>query len=97
LTRVLEQGLTIVVNVEMSTQPRQDDIGKGPSQPNERTENVLDTTQALEKVTSLHVEALFNFRGELTPSGKKGCSFKKFDEHPFLVFKGNLNPKGAKN
>jgi hypothetical protein len=28
---------------------------------------------------------------ERTPSGGKVCSFKEFYEHPFLMFKGNLN------
>jgi hypothetical protein len=37
------------------------------------------------------VKALVNIRGEGTPSGSKGCSFKEFYKHPFPMFKGNLN------
>ena len=52
----------IVVTVEMS--PQHDIIGsndgRGPSQPNERTRNVLDATQALEAVASHFVKALVN-------------------------------------
>jgi hypothetical protein len=51
----------------------------------------LDATQALEAVASRLVEALVNARGEGTPSGGKGYSFKEFYEHPFPIFKGNLN------
>jgi hypothetical protein len=55
-------GLMIVVTAEMS--PRHDVIGSNdgrrPSQPNERTRNVLDATQALEAMASLLVEALVN-------------------------------------
>jgi hypothetical protein len=83
----------IVVTVEMS--PRHDVIGNNdgrrPSQPNERTRNVLDATQALEVVASRLVESLVNVRRIPTPSGSKGCSFKEFYEHPFPMFKGNLN------
>ena len=83
----------IIVTGEMS--PRHDVIGsndgRGPSQLDERTMNVLDATQALEVVASHLVEALVNVRGEGTPSGGKGCSFKDFYEHPFPMFKGNLN------
>jgi hypothetical protein len=75
--------------------PRHDVIGSNngrrPSQPDEKTRNVLDTTQALEAVTSRLVEALVNVRGVPTPSERKGCSFKEFYEHPFPMFKGNLN------
>jgi hypothetical protein len=83
----------IVVTVEMS--PRHDIIGsnngRGPSQPNEKTRNILDATQALEVVANRLVEALVNVRGEETPSGSKGCSFNELYEHHFLIFKGNLN------
>jgi hypothetical protein len=37
------------------------------------------------------VEALVNIRGEGTPCGSKGCSFKEFYKHSFPMFKGNLN------
>ena len=56
----------------------------------------MDATQALEAVASCLVEALVNIRGEGTPSGRKGCSFKEFYEHPFLMFKGNLNSGEAR-
>jgi hypothetical protein len=83
----------IVVTAEMS--PRHDVIGsnngRGPSQPDEKMRNVLDATQALEAVASRLVEALVIVRGEGIPSGSKGCSFKEFYEHPFPMFKGNLN------
>ena len=83
----------IVVTAKMS--PRHDIIkssdGRGPSQPDERMRNVLDATQALEVVASRLVGALVNVRGEGTPSGSKGCSFKEFYEHHFPMFKGNLN------
>ena len=42
------------------------------------------------------VEALVNIRGVPTPSGGKGCSFKEFYEHPFPMFKGNLNSGEAR-
>ena len=42
------------------------------------------------------VQALVNVRGEGTPNGGKGYSFKKFYEHHFPMFKGNLNPREAK-
>jgi hypothetical protein len=58
--------------------------------------NVLDATQALEAVASHLVEALVNIRGEGTPSGGKCCSFKEFFEHPFPMFKGNLNSGEAR-
>ena len=51
----------------------------------------MDAIQALEAVASHLVEALVNVRGERTPSGVKSCSFKEFYEHPFPMFKGNLN------
>jgi hypothetical protein len=90
--------LTIVVTVE--TSPQHDIIGSSdgrrPSQPDERTRNVLDTTQALEAVASHLVEALVNVRGEGTPSGGKGFSFKEFYEHPFPMFKRNLNSGEAR-
>ena len=82
------KGLMIVVNTEMS--PRHDvvgsSVGRGPSQPIERMRNVLDATQALEVVASHLVEALPNVRGEGTPSGSKGCSFKEFYKHPFPMY-----------
>ena len=85
----------IVVTAEMSPRSRHDVVGsndgKGPSQPDERTRTVLDVTQALEAVASRLVEALVNIQGVPTPSGGKGCSFKEFYEHPFPMFKGNLN------
>jgi hypothetical protein len=88
----------IVVTVEMSA--RHDVIksndGRGPFQPDERTRNILDTTQALEAVASCLVEALVNVRGEGTPSGGKGCPFKKFYGRPFPIFKGNLNSGEAR-
>ena len=59
-----ELGLMIVVTAEMS--PRHDVIGsndgRAPSQPDERTRNVLDPTQALEAVASRLGEALVNVR-----------------------------------
>ena len=88
-------GLMIVVTAEMSPRPQHDVIGSNdgrrPSQPDERTRNIVDATQALEVVASRLVEALVNVRGEGTPSGGKGCSFKEFYEHHFPMFKGNLN------
>jgi hypothetical protein len=55
-------GLMIVVTAEMS--PQHDVIGSNngrrPSQPNEKTRNVLDATQALEAMASRLVEALAN-------------------------------------
>jgi hypothetical protein len=56
----------------------------------------LDVTQALEVMASRLVEALVNVRGEETLSGGKDCSFKEFYEHPFLMFKGNLNSEEAR-
>ena len=58
--------------------------------------NVLNATQELETVTSCHMEALVNVRGEGTSSGRNGCSFKEFYEHPFPMFKGNLNSREAR-
>jgi hypothetical protein len=88
----------IIVTTEMS--PQHDVIwsndGRGPSQLDEKTRNVLDATQALEAMVSHLVEALVNVRGEGTLSGSKGCSFKEFYEHPFPMFKGNLNPGEAR-
>jgi hypothetical protein len=85
----------IVVTTSISPRSRYDVIrsndGRGPSQLDERTMNVLDATQALETVASRLVEALVNVRGEGIPSGRKGCSFKKLYKHHFLMFKGNLN------
>jgi hypothetical protein len=43
------------------------------------------------------VEALVNVRGEGTPSGGKGCSFKDFYEHSFPMFKGNLGSGEARD
>jgi hypothetical protein len=95
------KGLMIVVTAEMSPRLRHDVIGsndsRGPSQPDERTRNVLDATQALEAVASCLVEALVNIRGEGTTSGGKGCSFKEFYEHRFLMFKENLNLGDARD
>jgi hypothetical protein len=86
-------GLMIVVTAEMS--PRHDVIGSNdgrrPSQPDEKMRNVLDSTQALEAMASRLVEALVNVQVVPTPSKSKGCSFKEFYEHPFPMFKGNLN------
>ena len=83
----------IVVTAEMSPRPRRNIIGNNdgrrPSQPDERTRNVLDATQALEAVASRLMEALVNIRGVPTPSGGKDCSFKEFYEHHFPMFKGN--------
>jgi hypothetical protein len=59
--------------------------------------NVLDATQALEIVASLMVKALVNIRGEGTPNGSKGCFIKKFYEHHFPMFKGNLNSGKARD
>jgi hypothetical protein len=91
-------GLMIIVTTEMS--PRHDVIGsnngKRPSQPDEKTRNILDATQALEAVASRLVEALVNVRGVPTPSERKGCSFKGFYEHPFPMFKLNLNSGEAR-
>jgi hypothetical protein len=85
----------IVVTTEVSPQSRHDVIGRndgrGPSQPDGKLRNVLDATQALKTVASRLVEALVNVRGERTPSGRKGCSFKELYEHHFPMFKGNLN------
>jgi hypothetical protein len=86
-------GLMIVVTAEMS--PRHDVIGSNdgrrPSQPDEKMRNVLDSTQALEAMASRLVEALVNVQVVPTPSKSKGCSFREFYEHPFPMFKGNLN------
>jgi hypothetical protein len=91
-------GLMIVVIAEML--PQHDIIGsnngKRPSQPDEKTRNILDATQALEAVVSRLVEALVNVRGVSTPRESKGCSFKEFYEHPFSMFKGNLNSGDAR-
>jgi hypothetical protein len=88
----------IVVTVEMS--PRHNVIrsndGSRPSHPDERMRNVLDATQALEAVASRLMEALVNIRRVPTPSGGNGCSFKEFYEHPFPMFKGNLNSGEAR-
>jgi hypothetical protein len=46
-------------------------MGNDPPSPMKKTRNVLDATQALEKVASLLMEALINIRGEKTPSGRK--------------------------
>jgi hypothetical protein len=94
----LKLGLMIVVTAEMS--PRHDIIGSNdgrrPSQPDEKTRNVFNATQALEAMASRLMEALVNVRGVPTPSGSKGCSFKEFYEHPFPMFKGNLNSGEAR-
>ena len=66
------------------------------SNPMKRTRNILDATQALEAMTSHLVNALVNVQGEGTPSGSKGCSFKEYYEHPFPMFKGNLNSREAR-
>jgi hypothetical protein len=88
------------VTAEMSPQTRHDVIGSNdgrrPSQPDERMRNVLNATQALKTVASSLVEALVNVQGEGTPNGRKGCSFKEFYEHPFSMFKGNLNAGEAR-
>jgi hypothetical protein len=91
-------GLMIVVTAEMSPQHNVigSNDGRRPSHPDERTRNILDTTQALEGVASRLVEALVNVLGEWTPSVSKGCSFKEFYEHPFPMFKGNLNSREAR-
>ena len=85
----------IVVTVEMSPRPQHYIIrgsdGRRPSQPDERTRNILDATKALEAVASRLVKALVNIRGVPTPSGSKNCSFKEFYKFPFPMFKGNLN------
>jgi hypothetical protein len=85
----------IVVTAEMSPRPQHNVIksndGRRASQPNERTRNILDATQPLEAMASHLVEALVNIQGEGTPSEGKGCSFKKFYEHSFPMFMGNLN------
>ena len=77
--------------------PRHDIIesndGRRPSQPDERTRNVLYATQALEAVVSCLMKALVNVQGDGTSSGSKACSFKEFYEQPFPMFKGNLNSK----
>jgi hypothetical protein len=90
----------IVVTIEMSPRPQHDvirsDDGRRPSQPDEKTKNILDTTQALEATTSRLMEALVNVRGVPTPSGGKCCSFKEFYEHHFPMFKGNLNSREAR-
>ena len=95
-----KQKLMIVVTAKMLPRSRHAVIGssdgKRPSQPNERTRNVLDATQALEAVASHLVEALVNIRRVPTPSRGKGCSFKEFYEHPFPMFKGNLNSREAR-
>jgi hypothetical protein len=93
------KGLMNVVIAEML--PRYGIIGgnngKGPSQLDETKRNILDATQVLEAVASRLVEALVNVRGEGTLSGGKGCSFKEFYEHPFPMFKGNLNSREARD
>jgi hypothetical protein len=80
--------------------PRHDVIGSNdgrrPSQPDEKTRNVMDATQALEAVTNHLVEALINVRGVPTPSKSKGYSFNEFYEHHFPMFKGNLNSEEAR-
>ena len=90
--------LMIIMTTEMS--PWHDVIGSNdnrrPTQPDKRTRNVLDAIQALEAVASRLVEALVNVWGERTPSGGKSCSFKKFYEHHFPMFKENLNFEEAR-
>ena len=90
----------IVVTTKMSPRSKHNIIGsndgRGPSQPDERTRNVLDATQALEAVASRLVEVLVNTRGVPTLSGGKGCSFKEFYKHHFPMFKGNLNSGEAR-
>ena len=51
----------------------------------------------MEAVASCLVEALVNVRREGIPNGGKGCSFKEFYEHPFVMFKGNLNSGEARD
>jgi hypothetical protein len=96
--RALKLWLMIVVTAEMS--PQHDIIGSNngrrPSQPDEKTRNILDATQALEAVASRFVEALVNVRGVPTPSERNGCSFKEFYERLFPMFKGNLNSEEAR-
>jgi hypothetical protein len=87
--------MMIIVTVEMSPRLRHDD-GRRPSQPYEKMMNVLDTTQVLEAIASCLVEAFVNVQGEGTPTGGKGYSFKEFYEHPFPMFKGNLNSGEAR-
>jgi hypothetical protein len=80
----------IVVTAKMS--PRHDVIGSNdgrrPSQPDERTRNVLDATQALGVVASHLLKGVVDVRGEGTPRGGKGCSFKEFYKHPSLCLRG---------
>ena len=61
------KGLMIIVTAEMSPRSRHNIIGindgSRPSQPDERTRNVLDATQALEAMASRLVEVLVNVRG----------------------------------
>jgi hypothetical protein len=52
--------------------------------------------RGLEAAASRLVEALVNIRRVPTLSGGNGCSFKEFYEHPFLMFKGNLNSREAR-
>ena len=58
------KGLMIVVTVKMSPRQRhriiESNDGRTPSQPDERTRNVLDATQALEVMVSRIVEASVN-------------------------------------
>ena len=93
--------MMIVVTAKMSLQPRRDNIGsndgKGPSQPDENTRNILDTTQALKTVASISDGGFGQRKGEGTPSGSKGFSFKEFYKYPFHMFKGNLNSGEARD
>lgn len=57
----------------------------------------MEATQAIETVAIFLVVALVNIRGEGTSSGRRGCHFKEFDEHPFPMFDGNLSPTRVKN
>ena len=90
----------IIVTIEIPPWPTHDVIGsndnRGPSQPDERTKNVLDATQAFETMVSHLVEALVNIQGEGTPNGSKGWSFKDFMSIIFPMFKGNLNSGEAR-
>jgi hypothetical protein len=47
-------------------------------------------------MATLLVKALVNVQGVSTPSGSKGCSLKEFYEHPFPMFKENLNSEEAR-
>ena len=81
-----------VVTVAMPPLPRYNDLerndGKGSSEPNEKTRNVLDATLSIENCGKSSSGGFGQRAGDGIPSGNKGCSFKEFDEHLSLRLMG---------